>query len=54
MRFAKAARRTQSTGALSNVLTHVATVDASWQNEIVPKTTDDKIRIRVNFRIESG
>ena len=34
-------------------LTGVATVDASWQNVIVPKTTDDKVRIRVNFQIEA-
>ena len=34
-------------------LTRVTTVDASWQNVIVPKQTDDKIRIRVNFAIEA-
>ena len=34
-------------------LTDVTTVDASWKNVIMPKTTDDKIRIRVRFHIEA-
>jgi len=35
-------------------LTSVATVDESWRNEVVPKATDPKVRIRVNFRIEAA
>lgn len=35
-------------------LTSVATMDDSWMNEIAPRVSDDKIRIRVNFHIEAG
>ncbi len=35
-------------------LTDVSTVDSTWQKEIVPKSDDDKVRIKVNFRIETG
>ena len=35
-------------------LTRVSTVDNSWQNDIVPNRTDDRIRIRVDFTIEAN
>ncbi|MCX6380011.1 MAG: serine hydrolase [Armatimonadetes bacterium] len=34
-------------------LTHVATMDSAWQREIVPTSGDDKVRIKINFRIEA-
>lgn len=33
-------------------LTGVSTVDSAWQKSVAPKSDDDKVRIRVNFRIE--
>ncbi len=35
-------------------LTHVATVDSAWQKEITPTSGDDKVRIKINFRIEAS
>ena len=35
-------------------LTEVTTVDTTWKNEIAPKVSDDKLRIRVKFTIEAS
>ena len=34
-------------------LTDINTVDENWQNIIVPKRSDDKLRVRVNLRVEA-
>ena len=31
----------------------INSMDSSWENVIVPKTTDDKLRVRVNFQVET-